>query len=175
MKPVIEQHCSVIKNRVSTGDACLYMLEGSSMRPAFREGDILLMKKVPLGSLKPGNVIVFDSPIGQKTIIHRITGFREDGTERFVITQGDRSSRPDKPVRQKFIKGLVSAQLINGKFRPCRRYQEIFQLFSSRVRRSFRRFIRYLAVQLTQIILLVLPTRVRPLFAGTRLNDRFRV
>jgi len=165
---------SDVKNRVSD-DACLCMLCGGSMRPAFRDGDLLLMKKVPPASLKPGNVIVFDSPGFQKTLIHRIIGFREAGSERLVLTQGDRSCRPDEPVHQQYIKGRISARLINGKFRPCRRYREIFRLFSSRLRRSFRRIIKYLAVGLAQIILPVLPIRVRPLFAGTRLNNRFRV
>ena len=138
------------------------------MRPAFREGDILLMKKVPLGSLKPGNVIVFTSPFQRKTIIHRITGFLEDGTERFVITQGDRSSRPDKPVRLKFIKGRISGQLSNGHYQPGRRYHELFCLHASRVRRSFRRFVKYLAVKLTQIISPLLPIRVRTRRRGLR-------
>jgi len=159
---------SDVKNRVSN-DACLCMLEGGSMRPAFRDGDLLLMKKVQSASLKPGNVIVFYSPGFQKTLIHRIIGFRESGSERMLLTQGDRSCRPDEPVRQQFIKGRVSARLISGKFRPCRRYQEMFWLFSSRVRRSFRRFVKNLLVQLAQIISPVLPVRVRTRFRGLRI------
>jgi len=159
---------SDVKNRV-IDDACLCMLEGGSMRPAFRDGDLLLMKKVPPASLKPGNVIVFDSPGFQKTLIHRIIGFREAGSERLVLTQGDRSGRPDEPVCQQFIKGRVSARLINGNFRHCRRYQELFRLFSSRVSRSCRRFVKNLLVQLAQIISPVLPIRVRTRFRGLRI------
>ena len=168
MKNTTALHYSDVKNRLSD-DACLCMLCGGSMRPAFSDGDILLMKKVPPASLKPGNVIVFYSPGFQKTLIHRIIGFREAGSERLMLTQGDRPCRPDEPVRQQFIKGRVSARLINGKFRPCRRYQELFWLFSSRVRRSCRRFVKNLLVQLAQIISPVLPIRVRTRFRGLRI------
>lgn len=169
MKQMTEHHCSAIKNRTSSGDSCLYMLEGGSMRPAFHEGDILLMKKVSPASLKPGNVIAFYSPRLQKTVIHRIIGFRNTDTERLLLTRGDSSGCPDEPVQMQFVEGRVSARLINGKFRPCRRYQEMFQLFSSRLRRSFRRIIKYLALQLTQIIFPVLPIRVRTRLRGLRI------
>ena len=186
-----EHHCSVIKNRTSSGDTSLYMLEGGSMRPAFRDGDILLIKKVLPASLKPGNVIVFDTPGQQKTLIHRVISLREDDTARLVFTQGDWSGRPDEPVQLQFVKGRVSARLSSGSFRPCRRYHEIFWLYSSRWYRSFRRFLKYLAVKLTQMMFPVLPIRVRTQRRGskilrtaylgkrkvweTRLNDRFRI
>ncbi len=209
MKRLPEHHDSVVKNRTSSVDTCLYMLEGCSMRPVFREGDLLLMKKVPLESLKPGNVIVFDSSSCQKTVIHRIIGFRNTDTERLLLTQGDNSGRPDEPVQLQFVKGRISARVSKGNFRPCRRYHELFWLFLSRWRRSFRRSVKYLAVYLTKIIFPVLPIQIRtrqksmeilktaflgkrkigeelrsgtmnsvwihPLFAKTRLNDRFRV
>ena len=165
---MVALNISDVKNRVSE-NACLCMLEGGSMRPAFRDGDLLLMKKVPPASLKTGNVIMFDSPGFQKTLIHRIIGFLEAGSERLVFTQGDRSCRPDEPVRQQFVKGRVSARLINGKFRPCRRYQEMFWLFSSRLRRSIRRFVKNLAVGLAQTVSPVLPIRVRARFRGLRI------
>jgi len=168
LKNMAALNYSDVKNNASA-DTCLCMLCGGSMRPAFRDGDLLLMKKVPPASLKTGNVIVFDSPGFQKTLIHRIIGFREAGSERLVLTQGDRSCRPDEPVSQQFVKGRVSARLINGKFRPCRRYQEMFWLFSSRVRRSLRRFVKNLLVQLAQIISPVLPIRIRMRFRGLRI------
>ena len=168
MKHLTEHHYSVAKNSASSSDTCLYVLKGGSMRPAFHEGDILLMKKVPLASLKPGNVIAFYSPPLQKILIHRIIGFRNTDTKRLVLTQGDWSGRSDEPVRQQFVKGRVTARLINGNFRPCRRYQEIFRLFSSRWCRSFRRFVKYLAVQLIPIISPLLPIRVRTRMRGLR-------
>ena len=146
------------------------MLEGGSMRPAFREGDILLMKTVPLASLKPGNVIVFDSPGHQKTIIHRIIGFQDTDQERLLLTRGDKSSRPDEPVRQQFVKGRISGRLSNGHFQLSRRYHELFWLYASMWRRSFRRFVKYLSVQLTQTMFPVLSIRVR-----TQLNNRFGI
>ncbi len=180
MKRLPEHHDSVVKNRTSSVDTSLYMLEGCSMRPVFREGDLLLMKKVPLASLKPGNVIVFDSSSCQKTVIHRIIGFRNTDTERLLLTQGDNSGRPDEPVRQRFVRGRIFGRLSNGRFQPSRRCQELFCLFASRWRRPLRRFLKHLAVQLTQIIFPVLPIRVRTRQRGlevskTRLNDRFRV
>jgi len=164
-----DHHCSAVKNRTSSGDSCLYMLEGGSMRPAFRDGDILLIKIVPSASLKPGNVIVFDSPSHQKTVIHRITGFQDTNDECLLLTRGDCSDRPDEPVLIQFLKGRVFGRLSNGSFHPCRRSQELFWLHASRLRRSFRSFVKYLAVQLTQIIFPVLPIRVRTRLRGLRI------
>ena len=169
MKHSAEENYSAVKKHSSSGDTSLYLLEGGSMRPAFRDGDLLVMKKVPLASLKPGNVIVFDSPGHQKTVIHRIIGFRDTARERLLLTRGDNSGRPDEPVRQQFVKGRVSARLSNGSFRPCRRYQEIFWLYSSRWRGSFRRFVKNLVVPFAPVIFPVLPIRIR-----AQLNDRFR-
>jgi signal peptidase I len=149
-----------VKNRVSD-DTCLYMLEGGSMLPAFRDGDLLLMKKVPLASLKTGNVIVFDSPSFQKTLIHRIIGFRETGPERLVLTQGDRSGRPDEPVRQRFIKGRISGQLKNGHYQPIRRYHELFCFHASRLRRLLLRCVNRMAHKVIPMMYPMLPIRVR--------------
>ncbi len=134
------------------------------------------MKKVPLASLKTGNVIVFDSPCHKKTVIHRITGFLDAEDERYLLTQGDWSDPPDEPVRQRFVRGRIVGRLSNGRFQPSRRYQELFFLFASRWHRPLRRFVKYLAVQLTQIIFPVLPIRVRTRQTGlevlkTRLNN----
>lgn len=209
MKHSAEENYSAVKNLTSRENFCLYMLEGGSMRPAFHEGDLLLLKKVPSVSLKPGNVIAFYSPCLQKTVIHRIIGFRNTDTDRLLLTRGDSSGRPDEPVQLQFVKGRVSARLSNGHFQPGKRYHELFWLHASRWRRSFRRLVKYLAVKITQIVFPVLPVRVRarlrglkilktafpgkrmieeelrpgtgnrvwihPLFAKTRLNDRFRI
>ncbi|UCG90768.1 MAG: signal peptidase I [Candidatus Heimdallarchaeota archaeon] len=60
-------------------------------------GDILLVKKVPIESVKVGDVIVFNTTNddGEPPIVHRVVATWEDKGEYFFKTNGDNNLQPD--------------------------------------------------------------------------------
>jgi len=69
---------------------------GGSMQPTFREGDELLV--IPLGETLPqkGDVIAFNLPGEDRTIVHRVEVAGEGG----IRTRGDASGSPDSWILQ---------------------------------------------------------------------------
>jgi hypothetical protein len=76
---------------------------GTSMLPAVREGDVLL---VDFRARRPrlGQVVLFWGS-GQ-FVSHRVVGHRPDGT---LVTKGDNAQRSDPPLRPEEALGVVSA------------------------------------------------------------------
>jgi hypothetical protein len=77
---------------------------GGSMLPTFREGDELLV--IPLGEALPrrGDVIAFNLPGDERTIVHRV----EAAGEGSIRTRGDASGSPDPWIlRPADIRGRV--------------------------------------------------------------------
>nr|NIP67569.1 signal peptidase I [Candidatus Bathyarchaeota archaeon]NIU81803.1 signal peptidase I [Candidatus Bathyarchaeota archaeon]NIV68446.1 signal peptidase I [Candidatus Bathyarchaeota archaeon]NIW34941.1 signal peptidase I [Candidatus Bathyarchaeota archaeon] len=60
-----------------------------SMRPALEAGDLVIVKGVPATDIEVGDIIIFDSPRGVRTI-HRVTRIQtlHNGTIQFK-TKGD--------------------------------------------------------------------------------------
>lgn len=146
MSGMSEYFGSLEESRGGSSESNLYRLEGKSMRPAMNDGDMLLIGEVAVSSLRIGDVIAFYSRSFEKTVIHRIIGFRNDGSRRLVITRGDSSSRVDEPVRPEDIIGRVSVRIHNGKIVPFGRFSGMFWLNASAVLRTARRGARWLAL-----------------------------
>jgi signal peptidase I len=80
---------------------------GISMEPAYKDGDVVLIKDASESDLHVGDIVIF-SALGQQ-FMHRIIEQRTgpDG-ELIVVTQGDNVARPDFPIRA----SQVSAKLV---------------------------------------------------------------
>jgi signal peptidase len=69
-------------------DTPFVAIASGSMNPALRAGDLTIIQGVPPTSIQAGDIIVFNSPQGTRTI-HRVTGTQTlDGTIQFR-TKGD--------------------------------------------------------------------------------------
>lgn len=83
---------------------------GDSLTPMFREGDFVLISKIPflLNSLKVGDIIVFEHPIYGR-LIKRIERFASDGVQIIVTGNHEWSvdSRQFGPVDRSTILGKV--------------------------------------------------------------------
>jgi signal peptidase I len=81
-----------------------------SMRPTIPPGSLVLMHRVPLSSLKVGDVITYTNPLTMKsTITHRIIKtYKIDGKVPAFITKGDANLSPDVPV----VGGLVQGKAV---------------------------------------------------------------
>lgn len=88
----------------------LIKVTGDSLFPEIRQGDFVLVSKIPFyfHPLKPGDVIVFEHPIYGR-LIKRISQAAPDGNLFFVIGNHDLSidSRQFGPVAKQAILGKV--------------------------------------------------------------------
>jgi signal peptidase len=81
----------------------LATITSSSMWPALKSGDLVVIKGCSAEELSPGEIVVYQSPEGSGMIIHRI--LEVDGGE--IVTKGDANDEPDDPVGAGDIVGVV--------------------------------------------------------------------
>jgi signal peptidase I len=86
-------------------------VDGDSMHPWLRKGDIVLVQCVDPGSISKGDVIVVRS--AGAFVTHRIVASGLDGW----YTKGDNALRLDRPVQPEMIVGRVVTIERNGKNR----------------------------------------------------------
>lgn len=73
----------------------LAAVDGESMLPTVREGDLVILLKVSDPSeIKVGDVVVYRS-VGDRLIIHRVIEVLRVGDEYFYVTKGDNNFFPD--------------------------------------------------------------------------------
>ncbi|MEM0385188.1 MAG: signal peptidase I [Nitrososphaeria archaeon] len=77
------------------GTSPFYYVEGNSMHPTLENGDLIIIYKVDFRSLQVGDIIVFNSPVYNVRIVHRIKEIKLIGNEMVLITQGDNNRIPD--------------------------------------------------------------------------------
>ncbi len=77
------------------GTSPFYYVEGNSMHPTLENGDLIIIYKVDFESLRVGDIIVFNSPVYNVRIVHRIKEIKLIGNEMVLITQGDNNRVPD--------------------------------------------------------------------------------
>jgi signal peptidase I len=83
---------------------------GISMEPAYKEGDVVLIKDTSQKELHVGDIVVFNA-LGQQ-FMHRIIEKRVGpGGELFVVTQGDNVAKPDFPVRASQVSGKLVGEI----------------------------------------------------------------
>jgi len=79
-------------------------VQTGSMRPAINPGDMVLVNRVPISSLKVGDVITYVNPHNQKqTITHRIIAI--NGPQ--ITVKGDANRAPDPVVFANSVVGRV--------------------------------------------------------------------
>lgn len=80
---------------LSTGTPLVIVASGS-MSPALETGDLVIIQGTPTNSIQIGDIILFDSPSGTRTI-HRVTRIQtlQNGTIQFK-TKGD--ANPDEDL-----------------------------------------------------------------------------
>ncbi|MEW6188574.1 MAG: signal peptidase I [Actinomycetota bacterium] len=83
------------------------LVAGRSMSPAMKLGDIAVVTKVPVESIKVRDVIHYRREYG--SVIHRVTEIWQKGNDRLFVTKGDANDSPDTdPVHPDQIMGKVT-------------------------------------------------------------------
>ena len=98
--------CAVQRKPVMIFGNCVMQIMTGSMSPILQVGDCVIVQKIPIDQLSPGDVIAYlsESPqINGLMVMHRIVKILPDGS---FITQGDANPIPDDlPVRPDQIYG----------------------------------------------------------------------
>ena len=90
----------------------LFRYRGNSMWPLFQDGDLLVVKKVSVEELRPGDCVVYKKSGGNAFIAHRIITVRPK-----IVTRGDFKPANDKePVPSSSIVGRVKGRIRYGHF-----------------------------------------------------------
>lgn len=67
-----------------------------SMRPTFSPGDVIVVSRESPASLRPGQVISFETPTPDRYVeTHRVISVLQGGSEPIVITKGDANTSAD--------------------------------------------------------------------------------
>lgn len=98
----------------------LYVITSGSMNPSINENDLVVVNGlVAFDSLRPGDIIVFNSPDGISGVVtHRIVHFSQSPDGLHAVTKGDanRFSIPqvDYPITEKELIGKVAFNIPAG-------------------------------------------------------------
>ncbi len=84
-----------------------YYVSSDSMEPTITKGSLAFTKQVDLKDIRVGeDVLVFTSPVNQKTFMHRVIYINE--TEQLIFTKGDNNNVADPvPATFELCKGKV--------------------------------------------------------------------
>jgi len=92
----------------SGSDTFSLTVNGTSMRPALRPGDRIVVQKTPVEQLQVGDLVVFRRE--NVVITHRLLRGKDDQ----LLTKGDNMRLLDPPVRAEAVLGRAD-QLLGGR------------------------------------------------------------
>lgn len=100
---------------LSSGVLVRFRLDGVSMFPFLRAGDVAQVMKTPFNELKPGEIIVFEQE--GRWLAHRLVKIVFTNKVRSIIAQGDSVLRPDKLIGEGNYLGTLKTVERNGRVR----------------------------------------------------------
>jgi peptidase S24-like protein len=90
----------------------LIRVAGTSMLPAIRPSDVLLVRTAEIAMVIPGDVVLFEA--GQRLFAHRVIRAASRGGPPVLITRGDMHWHDDAVVSAAQLLGRVEGQWRNG-------------------------------------------------------------
>jgi hypothetical protein len=94
-------------------------VSGTSMLPAIRPADVLLVRAVDIANIAPDDVILVER--GSRLFSHRVVRASLGAQPRVLITRGDMHAHDDPAVTEAHFLGRVEARLRNGTSLPLGR------------------------------------------------------
>lgn len=94
-----------ISEIVRTRGSLVLRVQGGSMAPSIRPGDILFIVRAELAQVAPGRVALFMRE--GRLFVHRVIGKQGAGSEQLLITKGDTLVDRDAPISNADLLGRV--------------------------------------------------------------------
>lgn len=95
------------KEAIKNGHSIQTIVNGTSMFPFLRKGDILTIDPATIETIKRGDIIVFENE--EKWIAHRVVRIRSFDGAIQITTRGDARISSDPTVNKTNYIGLISA------------------------------------------------------------------
>jgi hypothetical protein len=109
--------CELLAETVRRHGSARLRVQGSSMLPSLRPGDLLRVERRAPAEIEPGAIALYAR--AQRLFAHRVLTRNDDGS---LVARGDRLPRPDPPVRPEELLGEVTWVERGGSgFAPPRR------------------------------------------------------
>jgi ATP-binding cassette subfamily B protein len=87
------------------GRTTLFRMQGNSMYPILKEGDVGLVQACDPEQLKVGDIVVFK--MGEKYVAHRLLRIQRKGTLTFYTARGDKNLFNDPPFTAEALAGQI--------------------------------------------------------------------
>ena len=100
----------ITNNKVAIGDIYIFQIATGSMKPEYKVGDVIVVKKQDLSTLKVGDDITY---LGQTDswknliITHRVVNVREENGKFYFITKGTSNILEDPEIDGENVYGKV--------------------------------------------------------------------
>ena len=104
----------VIREQLDAGKTVQFVPNGSSMRPMLTGGEDIIMLRKPEGRLHMFDVAMYYRKETDKYVVHRVVGFRKDGTYVFL---GDNNMEREYGISDEDIVGVVVSYYHKGRMR----------------------------------------------------------
>ena len=118
----------VLRSLLDDGLIVRFRVSGISMAPAIRDGDEVLVERVP--SFHRRDVVLFRDPRSQRLIAHRVMSMRGST----LVTRGDAAESPEAPIELADVLGRVVGVVREGREVPLRSAGLRIHLLARRLR-----------------------------------------
>ena len=97
-------------NRIALGNVYIFQVVTGSMKPEYKVGDIIVVKKTAADKLKIGDDVTYQGVEGNLNgliITHRIINTRTEGNKNYFVTKGTANEIEDPEISEDSIYGKV--------------------------------------------------------------------
>lgn len=98
------------ENKVTIGDIYIFQVATGSMKPEYKIGDVIVVKKEDVSSLKVGDDITYLGQVDNfrgLVITHRIVNIRDENGKRYFTTKGIANIMEDPEISEDNVYGKV--------------------------------------------------------------------
>lgn len=101
----------IVLPAVTGTDIPIAVVEGKSMFPTLREGDLVFIVKTPPNRIHEGDIIVYE--YHGKYIVHRVIEVIKEGDTYYYVTKGDNNPIPDPYYKPGVPYGKVKGKVFS--------------------------------------------------------------
>lgn len=105
------------KHEFARRPALKIRLQGTSMAPAIRDAEIVLVERADPSVVRRGDIVLYCSS-SETAVIHKVAGFTQNSYGRLIIARGDNCTLDDVPFPEDRVLGRVIAVERDGSLIP---------------------------------------------------------
>jgi len=119
----------ITENLLDENHVLSFRMQGYSMFPTLKDGDLGYVEKCSPNELKIGDIVVFKAH--EKLIAHRLIGFAYQQNQKIFLAKGDKNNFNDLPISSDALVGKVTSFQRKTKIRKTDRFIMRFHRFTA--------------------------------------------